>query len=205
MADYRHIIPFIFHYEDAVPLSWADRPLQEQFGRAKELGLVILPFDKGGPTVCGVTYSTYTLWCKSAGRGKPTVEQMVTMSLEDWLGVYKSLFWDKIRGDGIGDQGVADMLVDWCWTSGVPWPVRRLQGILHVKQDGIVGPKTLYELNCWNGDLLVEEMRKERIDYYEGIAKRDPNQKRFLKGWINRTNDCAKWKKDVTSANGITG
>ena len=195
MADYSHIIPFIFHYEDAVPLSWADRPLQEQFGRAKELGLVILPFDKGGPTVCGVTYNTYTLWCKSVGRGKPTVEQMVTMSLEDWLGVYKTLFWDKICGDGIGDQGVADMLVDWCWTSGVPWPVRRLQGILHVKQDGIVGPKTLYELNCWNGDLLTEELRKERIDYYEGIAKRDPNQRQFLKGWINRANDCAKWKE----------
>lgn len=195
MGDYRHIIPFIFHWEDAVPASWATMPLTEQFGKAKEKGLVILPFDKGGPTVCGVTYATYCTWRKQAGFSKPTVEQMVTMSLADWLGIYKSLFWDKIQGDKIGSQAVADMLVDWCWTAGVPWPVRRLQNLIGVKADGIIGNKTLYELNCWNGDLLTEELRKERIDYYEGIAKRDPNQRQFLKGWINRANDCAKWKE----------
>lgn len=195
MANSKHIIPFIFHYEDAVPVSFASKPLEEQFGRAKEKGLVILPFDKGGPTVCGITYSTYSFWCKSQGRGKPTAEQMITMSFDDWLGVYKSLFWDRIRGDEIGSQRVADMLVDWCWTSGVPWPVRRVQGILCVKQDGIVGQKTLYELNCWNEDSLVEEMRKERIDYYEGIVKRDPTQALYLQGWKNRANDCAKWER----------
>lgn len=193
MANYKSIIPFIFRWEDGVPASWATRPLQEQFGKAKEKGLVILPFDKGGPTVCGITYNTYSQWCKMTGKGKPTAESMVAMTLEDWLSVYKTLFWDKIHGDRIGSQRVADMLVDWCWTSGVPWPVRRVQGILCIRQDGIVGSQTIYELNCWNGDLLVEDIKKERIDYYEGIAKRNHTQAKFLQGWINRTNDCAKW------------
>ena len=193
MANSKHIIPFIFHYEDRVPLSWATKPLEVQFGKAKEKGLVILPHDKGGPTVCGITYNTYVLWSKQVGKPKPSVEQMVSMTIDEWLSVYKTLFWDRISGDKIGFQRVADMLVDWTWTSGVPWPVRRLQGILCVKQDGIIGPKTLYEMNCWNEDALVEEMRKERIDYYEGIVKRDKTQAKFLDGWTNRTNDCAKW------------
>ena len=193
MANSRHIIPFIFHYEDAVPLSWANRPLEEQFGKAKEKGLVILPFDKGGPTVCGITYNTYVEWCKKVGKPKPSVVQLVAMTIDEWLSVYKTLFWDRIQGDKIGSQAVADMLVDWCWTSGVAWPVMRVQRLLNVPEDGVVGRRTLYELNCWDEANLVEELRKERIDYYTSIAKRNPSQERFLKGWINRTNACALW------------
>lgn len=194
MARCEHLIPFIFHWEDGVPKSWADRPLNVQFGRAKEKGLVILPFDKGGPTVCGVTYATYCAWKKKQGQPTPTVEAMVTMSWEEWLGLFKGLFWDRCRGDEIGSQAVADMLVDWCWTSGVPWPVRRLQKVLGVDVDGVVGSKTLYELNCWNGEDLAQVLAEERADYYKGVVKSNPKQGVFLQGWLNRVDDCLKWK-----------
>ena len=86
------------------------------------------------------------------------------------------------------------MLVDWTWTSGVPWPVRRLQKILGVDVDGVAGSKTLYELNCWRGEDLAQVLAEERADYYRGVVKSNPKQGVFLQGWLNRVDDCLKWK-----------
>lgn len=194
MAECKHLIPFLFRWEDGVPASWAERPLEEQFGKAKEKGLVVLPFDKGGPTVCGVTYATYCTWKKRQGLPTPTVEGMKAMGWSEWAALFKGLFWDRCRADEIGSQAVADMLVDWCWTSGVAWPVRRVQRLLGVEADGVVGKRTLYELNCWEGDTLAGVLADERIDYYKGIAARDKSQAVFLNGWINRVKDCLIWK-----------
>lgn len=194
MARAEHLVPFVFRWEDGVPASWSDRPLAEQFAKAKEKGLVVLPSDKGGPTVCGVTYTTYSQWRRKQGKKAPAPEEMVLMSWEEWFALFRGLFWDRARADEIGSQAVADMLVDWCWTSGVPWPVRRLQRVLCVKQDGVVGPKTIHELNCWDGDTLAAELADQRRQYYTDIAKRNPSQAKFLQGWLNRTNDCIRWK-----------
>jgi len=37
-----------------------------------------------------------------------------------------------------------------------------------------------------NDSLFVERYRLERVKYYNGIAQRNPSQRKFLVGWINR-------------------
>lgn len=194
MADARHIIPFIFYWEDGVPAKYLDRPFPELFGKAKERGLVIIEDDAGGATVCGVTYDTYRTYKRKKGLPEPTVEELVTMSPDEWLDVFKTLFWNRICGEGIVNQAVADMIVDWAWTSGVPYVAKRVQKVVGAKRDGIIGPKTLALINGRNSACLLEGLRLERIDYYEAIVRAKPKNRKFLQGWINRTNSCAKWK-----------
>lgn len=191
MAKSELLIPHIFFWEDSVPKSYASRPFEEQFAKAKEKGLVILPQDKGGPTVCGIILSTFQEYNKLKGLPLGTSQDLIHMSPQTWLDIYKTLFWDKCGGDQIEDQRVANMFVDWVWTSGRGQikKVQKLVGIPDSEIDGIVGPKTLEILNSWHPVILFEELKQLRTEFYRQLVVKMPSQQRFLKGWLNRVND----------------
>lgn len=187
MANAMLLVPHIFHWEDSVPYSYATKPLEEQFKKAKEKGLVLVPGDKGGYTVCGIILSTYTAYRQSQGYPRTTKEDLLNMTADDWFHVYKYMFWDKCGGDYIGDQRVANMFVDWVWTSG-PGQIKKVQNLVGVTGDGIVGPETIYTINTWHPVTLFEELKNLRIKFYESIVINNPTQGKFLKGWVNRVN-----------------
>lgn len=187
MANALLLIPHIFHWEDRVPKSYASKPFEVQFAKAKEKGLVILPGDKGGPTVCGVILSTYTEYRRIKGLPKPTSRELVNISADEWFDIYKTMFWDKCGGDKIADQRVANMFVDWVWTSGAG-QIRKVQELVGAQIDGKVGPKTLETINSWHPEILFENLKRIREDFYYRISLK-PNQGQFLQGWLNRTND----------------
>jgi lysozyme family protein len=54
--------------------------------------------------------------------------------------------------------------------------------MLGVVQDGIVGTKTLSALNAEDPRTLFDRIKKERELFFNNIVKRDPTQKRFIKG-----------------------
>ena len=60
--------------------------------------------------------------------------------------VLKPHYWDRWQADKIKSQSIANLLVDWVWASGKPG-ITRVQQILGVKQDGIVGDKLLMMLS----------------------------------------------------------
>lgn len=194
MADSRHIIAFIFRHENYIQEADMDLPYEQLFAKAKAQGVVVLPGDKGGPTLCGITLSTYNTYCAKFGKPKATPETFLQMTAQDWLGVFEYLFWNKCNGSAIESQAAADMLVDWTWTSGA-WAIKRMQRMIGVKDDGIVGSKTIAALNREaRKDRFMEHFLAERMAYYVGIADRDPVQRKFLNGWINRAFDCWRWK-----------
>lgn len=195
MANSTHIISFIFRHENYIREADVNLPYEQLFAKAKAQGLIILADDKGGPTLCGITMSTYNEYCKKYGKPKVTVETFVQMTAADWLDVFNSLFWKRCNGDAIESQAVADMLVDWCWTSGV-WAIKRVQKIVGVYQDGIVGSKTIAAINkaAKTDKRFMEHLLSERLAYYVSIADREPAQRKFLNGWLNRAFDCWLWK-----------
>jgi len=79
-------------------------------------------------------------------------------------------------------------LVDWCYNSG-GIAIRKLQMILSVTDDGIVGPKTLKILNAMNQRVLFDKIWATRYKFYHDIVAKKPSQQKFLKGWLNRLND----------------
>lgn len=99
--------------------------------------------------------------------------------------VYKRRFWDRMQGDKIESQLIANILFDGfvnCGFNGI----RIMQRLLHLKDDGIVGPKTLAAINGADELLLYNRYKIERIKYYQDLAERKPALKVFLHGWMNR-------------------
>ena len=62
--------------------------------------------------------------------------------------------------------------------------------MLKVTTDGIIGPKTITALNSAKD--INEKIYAARKAYFEAIVKRNPSQKKWVKGWMNRLNSVYK-------------
>ncbi len=149
-----------------------------------EGGFVNDPLDKGGATNKGVTLATFQ---RVFGKNK-TVEDLKKITDEQWMTILKKFYWDKWKADFIFNQSVANLLVDWVWTSGVHG-IKIPQQILGVQVDGVVGQKTIDAINKSEPSALFKKIWIARRDFFNRIVERNPTQQRFIKGWLNRLND----------------
>ena len=168
MANVSKLLPFI--------LSW-------------EGGYVNDPHDKGGATNKGVTIATWRkVGYDKDGDGDIDVDDLKQLTEADVLNrVLKPHYWDRWQADRISSQPVANILVDWVWGSGANG-IKIPQRLLGLKQDGIVGPVTLSAINKADPLVLFNTIKVEREAFLWRIVDRDPTQKRFIKGWLNRLN-----------------
>ena len=166
MADPKKLIPFILRWEG---------------------GFVNDPDDLGGATNKGITICTFGEYRKRKGLPSPTVQELKNLSENDWYNIFKTMYWDRWRGDDIRNQSVANILIDWVWASGVHG-IKRPQRILGVPDDGIVGKVTLSYLNIAEPKRLFNAIKADRIKFIDEICKARPANEKFRKGWLNRIN-----------------
>jgi lysozyme family protein len=134
-------------------------------------------------TMKGVTLATYR---RFFGKEK-TCKDLKEITQAEWDYIFKKGFWDRWKADDIENQSIAELLVDWCWTSGV-WGIKFPQRVLGVKDDGIVGPKTLAAINNYEDqEELFNKLWNRRKKHFQDIAK--GGKAKFLGGWLNRLND----------------
>ena len=193
MANYKHIIPFI---------------------KLAEGGLVNDPADNGGETNKGITYK---VWCSYFGYD--VHKKFIEMSDENWGLIFKKLFWDKILGDQINSQRIADVIADWVWGSGCYYPELDIQIILnhlfnqHLSEDGNFGQQSIASLNNADEETLYNDIIARRFQYLDDITtanvnayeKLHPNftpedlkkytDERFINGWKNRMNNLIAYEK----------
>ena len=146
-----------------------------------EGGYINHPDDLGGPTNLGVTLTTFRKYC---GEGK-TIKDLRNMNYGTWCEIMKDLYWDKCLADEIDNQAVAEIAVDWCVNSGTIG-LRKVQEIVGVKPDGIAGPKTLDAINGADQKDLFDRIMSARNQFYVNIVKKNPSQRVFMNGWMNR-------------------
>jgi lysozyme family protein len=139
------------------------------------------PEDFGKATMKGVTLATYRSYC---GEEK-TVKDLMNISHGTWKNIMKDMYWDKCRADEIENQSLAEIIVDWCVNSGLVG-LRKVQEIVGCKPDGICGPITLSLINTSDARNLFERIWNARKQFYVNIVKRNPSQKVFMNGWMNR-------------------
>ena len=186
MSDFRKMIPFILHCEAGIPTSWADKPVDVQFERARKTGYANDPNDAGGPTLCGVTLATYAAYRRGKGYKNTTIADLKAMTYFEWEAILKTMYWDRWRADHITTQQVAAACVDWVWGSG-KYGITKVQTLLGVKADGIVGEKTLGALNGYADQReLFNKIQAARNAYHAAIAKPGTKNAKFLKGWNRR-------------------
>lgn len=107
---------------------------------------------------------------------------------KDTVYVTKTIRYSKEDlADKIENQSLAEIIVDWCVNSGMVG-LRKVQEIVGCKPDGIAGPITLSLINTSDAETLFDRLWKARYQFYINIVKRNPSQKVFMNGWMNRLN-----------------
>jgi lysozyme family protein len=140
------------------------------------------PDDRGGCTMTGITLATYRRYY---GASK-TCADLKRITESEWLTIFKAGYWDKMMADQIANQSLAELCVDMCWMSGATTAIIKIQRTIGTTADGIVGRKTLYTLNK-DPKGNFEKLWQMRYNWLCSIAQVGNNRK-FLKGWLNRLN-----------------
>lgn len=168
MADYRKLAPKVMKWEG----GWADDPN-----------------DLGGATMMGITLTTFVSYCKKKNKPVPDKDDLKRITIHQWYEIFKTMYWDRWKGDDIENQSLADLLVDWVWHSG-SWGIKIPQRILGVADDGVVGNITLTALNTYpNKQMLFKKIKEAREEYLKGLCQKSVSQKKYLRGWLNRIAD----------------
>lgn len=154
-----------------------------------EGGYINHPADPGGETNRGITDRLDgkvdgQVDINGDGIGDVDIKNLTESQAKE---VYRRRFWDKMQGDKIESQHIANILFDGYVNCGVNG-IKLMQRLLNLKDDGVVGPKTLAAINGADEVTLYENYKDARIDYYLDLAERKPALKVFLKGWLNRIN-----------------
>jgi len=187
MANVNKLIFAILHHEASLSENYLHLEPSKQFDIAKLKGWSDDKLDLGGATMCGVTLRSYAAYCSSKGLGTPTKVDLKNISFEHWLDILKTMYWDKCKADLIDNQSIANLIVDWYYNSG-NWSAKRVQRLLGLSEDGIVGNKTITAINEAEQIKLFNDIKKSRIEFVSDICKRNSSQKRFFNGWLKRIN-----------------
>lgn len=160
--------------------------LSHEGGYAKMAG------DSGGETYQGISRNNWPVW-RGWGiidKAKPLKynQTLKDKHLKDLVEVfYYEHFWKPIQGDKITAQPVANFLLDFFINSGYH-AVKTAQRLVGVKEDGIMGPKTLSAINATEPADLLKQLKAARLSFLKGIVARNPSQEKFMNGWQNRVN-----------------
>jgi lysozyme family protein len=165
-----------------------------------------LPNDSGGPTWKGIARNYYPTWSgwviidevfnlpgfpidgkyedkcsfmNSHLKDNETLEEKV-------FKFYKTSQWDPIRCDEIKNQSIAEYIADWAVNAYLTVPIKHVQRILRLDDDGKVGPLTLSSINNADQEYLFNQLIDHRIQFYKEVVENKPQNEKFLKGWIAR-------------------
>lgn len=140
------------------------------------------PHDKGGHTMSGITLKTFR---EFYGEHK-TVDDLKAMTYEQWRHIMKSDYWDKVGGDKIMNQSIANLFADFAINCGQKTAIKKVQALVGEDADGVVGPLTLGAINRASQVLLFNGMKATRESHYYTLAWKDNDSRANLKGWLNR-------------------
>ena len=157
-----------------------------------EGGFVDDPDDPGGATNKGVTLGTFQQCARRLLGIQPTLENLRALGDSQAGTIYKALYWDKVRGDEIALQPLANIVFDFQVNAGAN-ASRLLQRVLNAQDvqpqlpvDGAIGAGTLAALRQANAMAVYAAYKQGRRDYYTNLVKKNPTLGKFLKGWLAR-------------------
>ena len=145
--------------------------------------LTDIPGDRGGQTYAGIARKPNPNWA-----GWAFIDQKdfggATQLVREF---YKVNFWDRIRGDNLTNQAIAETIFNFAVNTGVGVASKLAQLIVGVTPDGAIGAKTVERLNICTAEKFLPAYALAKISRYAQICNKDRSQSKFLLGWINRT------------------
>ena len=152
-----------------------------------EGGFVNDPVDRAGATKYGITQRTL-----AAFRSRPvSVEDVRSLTIEEATRIYKTQYWDTLNLDKVTSQFVATAIFDVGVLRGPRVAARLAQAALvklgyTMSVDGEIGVYTLSALNRCDAVKWLEAFQALDEEGYYRIVEKNPSQRKFLRGWLNR-------------------
>lgn len=159
----------------------------------REGGYVDHPADRGGPTNFGITHKTLARYL-----GRDVTRTDVRRLSKELAGeIYRRAYYLEPRIDAL-PSGVRPFLFDSAVNHGPRRAIRFLQQVLNaagfgpLAVDGLAGPVTrrcASKADDAMGPWLLAALAEERRMFYRLIVERDPSQRVFFNGWMNRVSE----------------
>ena len=99
---------------------------------------------------------------------------------------YETNYWDKMQGDGITNQMVANSIFDFAVNAGISTSCSLAQMVVGVKADGVVGPASINAINDYDADLFLASFTIAKISRYVAIIEKRPTSRKYFYGWVRR-------------------
>ena len=147
--------------------------------------------DRGGLTNYGVTQKVYDDFCRLTGRNKKPVTEI---SMDEVEAIYGGYWKDGHCSYLMEPLDVIHF--DSCVNHGTGRANKILQRVLGTDEDGVIGKQTMVALHeeviAVGVSSVCEMYLNERVAFYDRIIAKDPSQKVFEKGWMNRVDHLRK-------------
>jgi len=169
------------------------------------------PDDRGGETYRGIARNFHPDWIgwadvDEAKKRTSSVKALNHLldnlsTLQKWvMAFYCQEFWNKINGDLIPDQVIANEVYDNAVNMGISKSVEYLQRTINIlnrnqkayadiKVDGSIGPKTLEALKVCikkNGaKRVLNVINGYQIKHYLELMEKNPTYEKYI-GWFDR-------------------
>ncbi len=159
-----------------------------------EGGYVNDPDDPGGETYKGVARKRNSKWegwvdidlLKQKPNFPKNLDQDAPLQ-EKIKNFYEVNYWDKIQGDNISDQDVAESIFDFAVNAGPKTSSKLAQLSVGAKADGIIGPKTLEKLNATDKKTFLALFALAKIGRYVNICENNATSRKYFYGWVRRS------------------
>lgn len=166
---------------------------------ANEGGYVNDPDDPGGETYKGISRKTWPncqIWViidalkqKSALNRVPVTSAEIEIDNQLQYEVkqfYYLNFWQKIKGDAITDQEVANSIFDFAVNAGISTSASLAQLVSGAAVDGVIGHDSILEINAFDPDHFLAAFTVAKIARYVNIVKKRPTSRKYFYGWVLR-------------------
>ncbi len=144
--------------------------------------------DRGGETYKGITKKYYGKWdgwaIIDAQEDKEALDSNKDLQ-KKVADFYYTYYWHKLKCDQMNDPAIAEMIFSTGVNAGKKLAVKKMQRILGVTVDGLIGQNTLRALNSVDINKFIYQYVLELIDFYVEISSKGSNHL-FLKGWCKR-------------------
>lgn len=135
------------------------------------------PADSGGRTQWGISETANPGAWKD---GKVTEQEAREIYLQ------KYVIWPGFHKLPASHSALQAQLIDYGVNSGPAIAIQKLQGLLGVDVDGVLGPQTLQAIKNHDSRIVNNNLVQARCRMICRIVQKQPSQLKFLAGWIDR-------------------
>ncbi len=159
-----------------------------------EGGYVNDPDDPGGETYKGIARASNPKWpgwinvdmLKNKNNFPKNLDSDQDLQ-EKVKALYEANYWDKIQGDSISNQDIAESIFDFAVNAGPRTSAKLAQITVGAEPDGVIGNKTLAKINEDDPRAFLAVFALAKIGRYVNICEKRRESRKYFFGWVRRT------------------